>query len=371
MVYKKISFVLFERTPYHDILLDNLNKNNMVNLKIYYLRQKSEKRPWDFSKTGPKSYHCHTYRKYFKNFIGNLAKDKPDLVITAGYAHLKLILTYLFMKMLRIRFAMWGDVDRVDVKRPFFTKLLRFLIIKWIYKNAWAVLSMGQPGLAASRIQGCPESKLRNLPIPVDLEVSRQIDQASREKAAVIRRHYAPEEETIFLCAGRLSPEKGYEVALQAFARVLSQNTRKGAVLLFAGDGPSREELREIAASLGLSKQVHFLGWCQPEEMKILFYISDVLVNPSIWDRFGVVILEAMAWSLPVLASDQTMAAVDRVQHGESGFIHGVGDIAELSKHMRYFLNDPAQIALMGARARQTAEQWPASQCVQTILDLV
>jgi glycosyltransferase involved in cell wall biosynthesis len=243
-------------------------------------------------------------------------------------------------------------------------------VLKWIFTNAHAVLAMGEPGIRARRLLGCPDHKLRNLPIPVDLDVAQQIDPAFREQADAMRRSYAPAGETIFLCAGRLSPEKGYEVAFQAFARVLSQSTPKRPVLLLAGDGPMRRELQEVVAGLGLTEQVKFLGWCQHEQMKLLFYLSDVLVHPSIWDKFPVAILEAMAWGLPVLASDQTMSAVDRVRPGESGFIHRVGDSAALADHILYFLNDPAQIAIMGARARQTAEQWPVSRCVQTILNL-
>jgi glycosyltransferase involved in cell wall biosynthesis len=373
MKNKKVSFVFLERTPYHDVLISNLNKNTMIDLRVYYIRQKSQKRPWDFDygETSIKLYYCHTYRKYFNNFIKGLINDKPDLVIITGYYHPKLFLSHLFMKLFNVRFAEWADVPRLDIPRPRFKKFLRSTFLKWIYSNAQAVLVMGQPGIEASKMEGCQEYKLRNFPCAVDLEIPTQIDQGIREKADSLKRRLAPEGEIIFLSAGRLAPEKGHEWTLQAFGRVLSKCPRKKGVLLFAGDGPRRLALQELAARLKISNQVHFLGWCQSEDMKALFYLSDILINPSLWENFGVAILEAMAWGMPVLASNRTKAALDRIRHGENGFIHEVGDVAALADHMMYFLNDPGQITIMGERARKTAEQWPASRYVQTVLDLV
>jgi glycosyltransferase involved in cell wall biosynthesis len=373
MKNKKVSLVFLERTPYHDILINSLKKSNMINLKVYYLRQKSQKRPWDFDygETGIKSYYCHTYRSYFNNFIRDLTNDKPDLVIIAGYYHPKLFLSLIFMKMLKIRFAEWADVPNQDILKPQFKKTLRSIILKWIYSNAHAVMAMGQPGIDVNKKDGCPEYKLRNFPCAVDLEIPTQIDQGIIEQADSLKKRLAPEGEIIFLSAGRLAPIKGYELTLQAFARVLSKCPSKKAVLLFAGDGPRRVALQELAARLRISNQVHFLGWCQSEEMKPLYYLSDILIHPALWEPFGVAVLEAMAWSMPVLASNRTMAALDRIRHGENGFIHEVGDVAALADHMMFFLNNPKQIAIMGSRARQTAEQWPASRYVQTVLDLV
>jgi glycosyltransferase involved in cell wall biosynthesis len=368
---KKISFVLIERTPYHDVLLKNLNDRDEVDLRVYYLRQKSQKRPWDFQGYGPTSYYCCTYRDYYNVFIRHLIHDRPDMVVIAGIYHPKFILAHVLVKLLNIRFAEWGDVPRLDIKKPFFKRILKSLVSKWIHNNAWAVLSMGQPGLNASLRQGCPENKLRNLPCSVDLGIPQNVDQATKEQADLLKKRWAPGDEIIFLSVGRIAPEKGCEVALKALARAMAKRPKKGAILLIAGEGLGRPELQDLANQLGLGNRVHFLGWCQPEGMKVLYYVSDVQIHPAIWEPFGVAILEAMAWGLPVLASDQTMSAVDRVRPGESGFIHRVGDSAALADHILYFLNDPAQIAIMGTRARQTAEQWPVSRSVQTIIDLV
>jgi glycosyltransferase involved in cell wall biosynthesis len=370
MVKKKLSFVLSERTPYHDILLHNLNKN-CCSLNVYYLKQSSKKRPWEFNEADLNSYYCDTYKRFLNNFIKDIIREKPDLVIIGGHYEYKFILTLLSMKILNIPFALWGDVPRLDVERPWFTNLARSTILKWTYRNTRAVLNMGQPGLEACKIQGCPERKLHNLPYVVDLGVSGHPDQSTLAQADLLKKKWSLEGNFIFLCVGRLIPRKGYAVALRAFARISTQNPQQRKVILLAGDGPQRRELQELAQDLGISDRVLFLGWCQPEEVKALFSLSDVLVHTALWEPFGVVILEAMAWSLPVLATNKTMAAVDRIGHGENGFFHAVGDSLALADQMMYFLNDPEQIGIMGAKARQTAEKWPVSRCVQTILDLV
>jgi len=105
--------------------------------------------------------------------------------------------------------------------------------------------------------------------------------------------------------------------------------------------------------------------------MEAIFLAAEVLVHPALWDPYPVAVLEAMAWGLPVLASDQTMAAVDRVGPGESGFLHRVGDVSGLARDMAYLLGHRERVREMGRQARQTAAQWPVDRLAQTVLELV
>lgn len=101
------------------------------------------------------------------------------------------------------------------------------------------------------------------------------------------------------LWAGRLEPRKALPLALRALARV-----RVPAELWVAGDGPLREAWRAETQRLGLGERVRFLGRVPWEGMPALFREADAFLFTSLRDSFGSVVLEAMAFGLPVLVPD-------------------------------------------------------------------
>ena len=291
-------------------------------------------------------------------------------MIIAGCTCLTRLLTLLFCRVFKIRFAFWSDTPNLKKARGLIKRKVRTFIIQWIINNAEMILTTGEVGVNAYRIMGCPEQKLRNLPFATDLDGPAHPGPDVLACAERLKARFAPRGEIIFIAAGQLVPRKEYAIAIQAFHQALGAGANQPAVFLIAGAGSQQGYLQELIAALGLSNRVHLLGWRQPEEMHGVFSAGSVLVHTANWDPYPNAILEAMAWGLPVLASHQSMSAVDRVIPGESGFIHPVGDIAALAQQMQYFLQEPSRINRMGAKARLTAEQWPVSRCVQTIRDL-
>lgn len=371
MDFKKISFIFPERTPYNDLLLNEITKLDTVEATIYYLPRKIKRHAWVFIEHIDNTFICNTYLQIYKLLTRNLLKNRPDFVIINGYAPPKFLLVLSLLKLLRIRFAFWSDTPILNRKRSLIKNKIRLDILNWIFKNAEFILVTGQVGIDAYKYMGCPANKLKNLPFAVDLAKPLKLDEKFKNYVNEVKYLYSNGNKIILLCAGQLIPSKRFDVAIKALKICLTRGHDKRLVLLIAGEGSQKNELVGLVSNLGLEKQVNFLGWCQPNLMHILFYISDILIHPAEWDPYPNTVLEAMAWGKPVLASDQSLSAVDRVQQGESGFIHPTGDIDELSNHILYFLKDPSLIATMGASARKTAEHWPVSRCVQTILDLV
>jgi glycosyltransferase involved in cell wall biosynthesis len=372
MVAKKISLILPEPTPYHDILLTKLSSDGNIHLKVYYLKNKSLVHPWDIDSSQA------TYRTYYLDrntiipffLIIKIIKDKPDLIIIAGCTCLTRLLALLSCKVFHIRFAFWSDTPNLKKQRGFIKRKVRTFILQWIFNNADMILTTGEVGVNAYKLMRCPEKKLRNLPFATDLDGPAHPGPDVLACGDRLKARFAPQGEIIFIAAGQLVPRKEYAIAIKAFHQALGAGANQPAAFLIAGAGPQQGYLQELIASLRLSDQVHLLGWRQPKEMHGVFSASSVLVHTANWDPYPNAVLEAMAWGLPVLASHQSMSAVDRVIPGESGFIHRVGDIDALAQQMQYFLQEPSRVNRMGANARLAAEQWPVSRCVQTIMDL-
>lgn len=107
------------------------------------------------------------------------------------------------------------------------------------------------------------------------------------------------EGEFTLLWAGRLEPIKGFPLALEAL-----RHTSFPVRLVVAGQGPMLSRYRKMVAKLGLAERVQFLGRVPHERMGVLFRQADAFLFTSIRDSFGAVVLEAMAFGVPVVVPD-------------------------------------------------------------------
>lgn len=134
----------------------------------------------------------------------------------------------------------------------------------------------------------------------------------------------APEELVIhnplrLLSVGRITAEKGIDVLLGAVAVLRRQGVE--VEVRVAGDGPARERMQQLACELGLSHAVRFLGHVgDKKELHALFDWADVFLLPSLSEGLPKVLLEAMARSLPIIASD-VGSVRDLITHGETGLL--------------------------------------------------
>ncbi|MGI6307241.1 MAG: glycosyltransferase family 4 protein [Dethiobacteria bacterium] len=109
-----------------------------------------------------------------------------------------------------------------------------------------------------------------------------------------------PEDQIVFY-VGRLVREKGVQVVLEALPTILSRLPR--AKFVIAGTGPHEGHLKNRTRELGLEGKVHFLGYISDEMRNELYNAAAVAVFPSLYEPFGIVALEAMVTSTPVLVS--------------------------------------------------------------------
>src|SRR5207248_580451 len=109
-------------------------------------------------------------------------------------------------------------------------------------------------------------------------------------------------------------PWKRPDDVLSALAQLDSPN----AWLVYAGDGQMRADLAALARELGVSERVKFMGFVNQSQLPETYRAADILVLPSEYEPFGLVVNEAMACGLPAIVSDQVGARFDLVRHGET-----------------------------------------------------
>ncbi len=149
---------------------------------------------------------------------------------------------------------------------------------------------------------------------------------------------------------GRLVPEKGADLLLQALARM-----RVRAVAQIVGSGSERARLELLATSLGVRDRVTFRGSVAPALMPQTLNMFDVLVVPSRtrrnWkEQFGRVIIEAMACGVPVIGSDS--GEIPQVI-GDAGLVFPEDDAEALARALDALLEHPARRQELGRRGRQ------------------
>ena len=145
------------------------------------------------------------------------------------------------------------------------------------------------------------------------------------------------------LAVGRLSPEKGMTDLVAAFARL----DRPDARLAIAGDGPERERLVAQVAGLGLEGRVTFLGHCDPTPH---YRTARLVVVPSRSEAFGLVLVEALAHGLPIVAT-ACHGPVEILEAGRHGEIVPIADPDALAAAIGRALAAPGDPAARIARA--------------------
>jgi glycosyltransferase involved in cell wall biosynthesis len=134
----------------------------------------------------------------------------------------------------------------------------------------------------------------------------------------------APSSDPLFVYCGRLNPEKGVDLLLRAFARVLAQ--RPAARLRILGDGPRRAVLEALAADLRISHAVRFDGRASFAQVEAALRDAWALVAPSLWpEPLGLVAIEAITRGVPAITSASGGFA-ETVIDGVSGRLVTNGD---------------------------------------------
>jgi glycosyltransferase involved in cell wall biosynthesis len=148
----------------------------------------------------------------------------------------------------------------------------------------------------------------------------------------------------------RLQPEKGVADLLKAAVHVskISPQVR----FLVVGDGPLREELLALAKRIGVEERVRFLG--HRTDAWALVGLMEVLVVPSVTEGSPLIVLEAMATGVPVVAS-AVGGIPDQIRHDKEGLLVPPGDTGALGEALLNLLRDPALARRLGEAGRRRA----------------
>ncbi len=162
-----------------------------------------------------------------------------------------------------------------------------------------------------------------------------------------------PMEPPVLLCLGRLTDQKGFDLAIAALARLRTRCPRSR--LIVAGDGPARDALKERALHLGVADRVQFLGWVAPPRVPETLRRATVVLVPSRGgEAFGLVALQAAQMARPVVAA-RTGGLPEVVADGKTGLLFDPDDAEGLAAAVGFLLERPEAITRYGLAGRERA----------------
>ncbi|KKQ17935.1 MAG: Glycosyl transferase group 1 [Berkelbacteria bacterium GW2011_GWA1_36_9] len=172
------------------------------------------------------------------------------------------------------------------------------------------------------------------------------------EKIKIIDKKYNLTDKKVVIFSGKLTKPKGVKYLIKAAPKIKAE-------IFILGGGDEKKQLMELTKGLKL-KNVHFLGYFGKEyvnELKEFYARADVVVVPSIWDEpLGLVVLEAMSSSTPVVASNKggiPLAVKDNV----NGFLVRARSAKAIAKAVNLILKNEKLQEKMGLEARRTVEE--------------
>jgi glycosyltransferase involved in cell wall biosynthesis len=246
---------------------------------------------------------------------------------------------------------------KIPIKKFFWPRLFRL---------ADQVIVPSSDGREMILSLGIPSDRVTLTPYSVDNEWWEQ--QRSQVNRGAVRASWGagPDTRVVLFCA-KLQPWKRPADLLRAFAKASISN----ALLVLAGEGPLRSQLESEAASLGVASSVRFLGFVNQSQLPAVYASADLMVLPSEYEPFAVVVNEAMCCGCPAMASDRVGASRDLVTPVCSEFVFRCGDIDAIAELLKKATADPARLKLLGRAALAHIQTWSPERNIAATVEAI
>ena len=244
-----------------------------------------------------------------------LKKINPNIIVIGGYK-LNILDIYLNKK---IKKFFW--LERVNNKN-IIKNLIRNVYIKIKLKKADGIFAIGKE---ASKFYKSFNSNVCNLPYSINVQKK-------------IKNYQVPK----FLFVGQMVERKGIKLILDTLKKLNTQEYK----FTFVGDGPLRKDVINLSRQ---NKNIKYIKFKNELELNRIYMQNNILVLPSKYDGWGVVIIEAMARGMALLSSDNVGASKEYIKHNFNGRIFNLKK-NNFENQINYYIKNTNKIKLFGNR---------------------
>lgn len=291
-------------------------------------------------------YHFRNRIVYKRALLSLLKTIKPDIVISTFNREVFILSRYKGLKVLKYHYS-----------RPTFDKFHRSTISgfydKWLHKKYLNAIKRYDRFVVLTKEDAENWKDFNNV---------LSIPNAKSFKCAQPARLDNPK----VLAVGRLTEQKGFDKLIDAW-NIVSKNI-DGWTLSIVGDGPLKDDLQKQIDELGLSKSV-FLKGKTSDIMKEYLDVSIVAVS-SLYEGFGLAILEAMSCGIPVVSFACPCGPRDMIESGENGFLIPKDDVETLADKLVYLMRHPEERKEMGKNAYESSNNFSQEKVMKQWINL-
>lgn len=354
----KILALFVEPTPYMIALIRHLQQSVGVDAHVFFVSENLSQ-PWQLSCEEIGNCNILHQDKWMAlKMLWNLLVTRGgewDVLHVDGWWPPLILASWFLSRPRKIPLCVQSDTQIPFAISPV-KKAIKRLVYPWLFKVPAMMLPGGSRQAAYFRHYGVPDERITIAQMTVDVDaIMRRAKEVSRED---IRKRYGIDAHAVvFAFVGRLEPHKGILTLIEAFREVANQYQQ--ACLVVAGGGSLQTELETAAKTCGQMITTGRLGW---EDAMDLYATSDIAIVPSTFEPWGLVVNEAMASGLPVIATNRVGCVDDLVLDGNTGIVVPCDDVIALSTAMKRLLRDGAARKVMSDNSLALIQKWSIQQ---------
>ncbi|NOT64030.1 MAG: glycosyltransferase family 4 protein [Acidobacteria bacterium] len=283
-----------------------------------------------------------------------LTKEGADYFLIYGYTRLPQLLLIGWAFISRTPFAVAGDANYYLDEARGWRRIVKRQWLGWLSHRAAALIAVGTACRLFWQSYGAQADRIFHVGFAVDNDYFRESSKREFSQAEKLKQEWGWQHRTVFLYVGRLIERKNVHRLIAA----VQQLCELPIALVIAGDGEERERLVELAND---NPYIKFVGSLTQAELPLCYSLSDVLVLPARAEPWGLVVNEAMACGLTVIAHQHCGAAADLV-NDETGVVLQSYETLELAAAIRLLAQDADGLARRKLKSRVRIAAWSIPQ---------
>jgi glycosyltransferase involved in cell wall biosynthesis len=292
-----------------------------------------------------------------------LLRYKPNVVVTTEF-NLQTIFSYAYARLFNSRILIISDAtthtDAVFARR--------IRLREWLIQNCDGFIAHSSETKKYLCALGADPKK-----ITISVET---IDVNTWKIAVSEYKHLRNELKNelrlsgkVLLYVGSLQHRKGVNLLLEAFSNVAK--TLLDTNILIVGGGPEDQRLKDYCKQNGIMERVIFAGYKQHWELPKYYALADLFIFPTLYDQFGLVVIEALASGLPVICSQFAGSAPDLIKDGINGYIIDPRNIETLTDLLINILTDESLLQKLKQGALDLADNFTVEKSAEHFLNAI
>lgn len=349
---KKILLIYLEPTPYIIDLIEILESSCSGHIDVLFLAENVSQN-WRINIKKQWMMLPRTLSGKIKLFTHLFFKRKYNMIQVAGWwGHPLLFLSIILSKLIKIPVVIESD-SYLNTKLPLWKRIIK----RFFYPKLFSLVNLFLPGGTRQRkyleYYGVNPNRIIPVNMTVDVTAIKLFNKnlTPLDQIKIRERYGFNANDIVFIFVGQLIKRKGLTDLINVFNHISLDHVK----LLVVGDG----ELRQyVENAIKVNKKICYAGRLSNNELLEAYYAADVMVLPSYFESWGLVVNEAMAMGKPVIVSERVGCVDDLVIHQQTGLVIQPENMNELQNAIEYMTNESNVRTTMGKKSSQLIANW-------------